>query len=277
MFLASYRGWFWGLGSLAAAVGLSVAFVAESRRQPPSGGTSFGLACGFAALALMLVLLWYGVRKRQYRSRLGTLAGWLQAHVYLGLLVPVVVLLHAGFQFRDRLATAAFVCLLLVVASGVVGMVCYALLPRLLTDVESNLTAEQAAAELNRLASSMAALAAGRSAIFQRLYQRLVEESRPRPLAGWRILFQRVSRRSVQQERDTPWAPLLKRVPEAEREALNRLLELSRQHKELHLGLIAQQRYRNLLDVWLYVHLPLCAALVLLVAAHLVAVWAYAW
>ena len=43
---------------------------------------------------------------------------------------------------------------------------------------------------------------------------------------------------------------------------------LSRQHKELHLRLIYQQRYRNLLDAWLWLHLPLSLALLVLTLAH---------
>jgi len=40
--------------------------------------------------------------------------------------------------------------------------------------------------------------------------------------------------------------------------------------------LIAQQRYRNLLGAWLYLHVPLSIALLALVAAHLAAVFYYA-
>lgn len=277
MFLDSGKGAFWGLGSLAAAVALSAFYVHRLRLEAPSGGTTLGLVLGFLALGLILLLMAFGVRKRRYKSTLGTLSGWLQAHIYLGLLVVVVVVLHAGFQFRDTLATAAFWCLLLVVASGLIGVVGYSVVPRLLTDVESNLTAQQISDELNRLAESMGRLAAGKSEAFTRIYQRLLEEGAPRRLAGWRILPRRVSRAAVRNEDQSRWSPLLKRVPETEREALSRLLVLSRQHKELHLSLIAQQRYRNLLDVWLFVHLPLSFVLLLLVAAHVLAVFYYAW
>jgi len=75
-----------------------------------------------------------------------------------------------------------------------------------------------------------------------------------------------------------PWAAELGRVPAGEQEELRQLLVLSRQRRELLLRLVAQQRYRNLLGAWLYVHLPLSIALLVLVAAHLVAVsYYYAW
>jgi len=68
----------------------------------------------------------------------------------------------------------------------------------------------------------------------------------------------------------------LTRVPPAEQEDLRQLLVLSRQRSELLERLVAQQRYRNLLGAWLYLHVPLSIALLALVAAHLAAVFYYA-
>ena len=43
------------------------------------------------------------------------------------------------------------------------------------------------------------------------------------------------------------------------------------QHRELHLRLRYQQRYKNLLESWLYLHLPLSIVLLLLIAVHVAA------
>jgi cytochrome b561 len=277
MFLANRKGAFWAGVTLAAAVALVALYLMADR--PPGGGmggTPLGVAYGFVALALFGILLAFGVRKRAYRSTVGTLSGWLQAHLYLGVLVLLVVLLHAGFEMKDRVAAAAFVCMALVVLSGFVGVVAYSLFPRLLTDVESNLSAEEISAELNRLAGSMARLAAGKSGAFGKIYRRVEKEARPGWLAGWGILGRRIGRRVGKAGEAEAWEPLLKLVPAEEREPLRNLLVLSRQHKELHLRLMRQQRYRNLMDVWLFLHLPLSIALIVLVAAHVIAAFFYA-
>ena len=60
-------------------------------------------------------------------------------------------------------------------------------------------------------------------------------------------------------------------IEEAEREHLRKLLALWRQHRELHQRLRYQQRYKNLLQAWLYLHLPLSVVLIVLVAVHVVA------
>ncbi|MFY7962678.1 MAG: hypothetical protein ACOVVK_21560, partial [Elsteraceae bacterium] len=67
--------------------------------EPRNGGTWAGYGLGGVGAALILWLMWFGVRKRQYAQGPGRLEDWLSAHVYLGLALIVVGTLHAGFQF----------------------------------------------------------------------------------------------------------------------------------------------------------------------------------
>ena len=60
-------------------------------------------------------------------------------------------------------------------------------------------------------------------------------------------------------------------VPAEEQEDLKEMLVLSRRHKELHRRLVLEQRYRNLLAAWLYLHVPLSLALLVLMSVHAVA------
>jgi hypothetical protein len=142
--------------------------------------------------------------------------------------------------------------------------------PRRLTEVEGNLTPEQMTEQLNQLARTMARLASARSEPFQKVCQGLLAEMTPARLAGWRLLFGGGKERK---DEAAPWAAQLSRVPASEQEDLRQLLVLARQRRELHQRLLAQQRYRNLLDVWLYLHVPLSIALIALVVAHLIAVF----
>lgn len=262
----------WRRRTLALLAALGGAYGVWAATGFPHGGSWPGVVFGTLALALVALLLAYGVRKRSYRSRLGTLEGWLQSHVYLGLLAVLVVLFHAGFRLQDKVATAAFWVLAAVAATGLYGAVLYTVVPRLLTEVQGDDTPEALGAELDRIARSMTRLAEGRSATFRRLCESLLEETRPRPLAGWRLLL-RSPRREGGAEPD--WAALLGRVGAEEQEDLRQLLVRSRQHRELHRRLVAQGRYRNLLDVWLWAHVPLSLALAVLVLAHLLAVFYY--
>jgi hypothetical protein len=275
----------WRRRGIAAGVALTAWYVAYAMRGYTHGGTPTGIAYGILGTLAILILLYFGVRKRSYRSTWGTLDGWLQAHVNLGLLAALVVLFHTGFRFHDQVAVAAFATLLAVVGSGVVGAALYASMPRRLSAVESELSPSELAAQLAQLAEAMVRLAARRSEAFKQVCRGLLEESVPGHLAGWRLMLAgpRAGRRrpgaaaaAAGADGAAPWAAHLGHVPASEQEELRQLLVLSRQRGELLERLVAQQRYRNLLGAWLYVHVPLSIALVVLVAAHLAAVFYYA-
>lgn len=97
------------------------------------GGTWLGYTLGTLAALIVLLLLWLGVRKRQYLAGPGSLVGWLSAHVYLGLGLVVIATLHAGFEIGWNVHSLAYGLVLAVVASGVYGVVAYVRLPRRMT------------------------------------------------------------------------------------------------------------------------------------------------
>ena len=241
-------------------------------KEFPHGGTRWGLAYGIAGLLLILLLAFFGVRKRWYRSTWGTVEQWLQSHIWLGVLALIVLVFHTGMRFHDKIAVTTLVLTAIVVLSGIFGAVLYATVPRMLTEVESNLTVEEISDNLNQLAGRMARIASGRSAPFQKIHDQLIRESRPGLMAGWRLLLARMRRRSQQKGE---WENLLRLVPKEEQQELQELLVASRQRKEFLLRLIYQQRYKNILEFWLYIHVPFTIALLVFAVLHLVGVFYY--
>lgn len=244
------------------------------QREFPHGGSTMGLAYGIIGFFLCFLLAFFGVRKRWYKSTLGTLEQWMQSHIYLGILALIILILHTGLRFNDAIAVTTLVLVAIVVGSGILGAILYVTVPRLLTEVESNLTVEEISEQLNQLAKNMARMASGRSAPFQRIHDELMRESSPRGLAGWRLLLSRLGRRKKQFEAGE-WTRLLALVPKEEQEELRQLLVVSRQRKELLLRLVYQQRYKNVLEFWLYIHVPFTVALLAFAILHVIAVFYY--
>lgn len=269
----SRRARVWQLLTLVGVAALGGLYLGHLRTTPdPHGGTLFGLALGALGTVLILVLVAFGVRKRAYRSTFGTLDGWLQAHIYLGLATVPVVLLHTGFRFQDLLAVACLVVMVLVVLSGLVGAAFYTAVPRKLTLVAEGTDPEETAERLRSLRRSMAQLADGKSSAFRSIHAKLEKEATPKRLAGWRlVLFGGGTRPGQVSEAELDFGPLLGLVDAGEREALRKLLVLARQRRELHARLRYRQRYKNLLESWLWVHLPLTGLLLALLAVHIVA------
>jgi len=94
-----YRGgrytW-WALGLIALSV---VIYATQGGRQQPGGGTWQGYVLGTLGALLIVWLTLLGVRKRRYRSNLGSVQGWTSAHVWLGLALVLVATLHCAGRF----------------------------------------------------------------------------------------------------------------------------------------------------------------------------------
>jgi hypothetical protein len=266
-------GILWRRIFVVLVIATTASYVYYSRREFPHGGSRWGLGYGTAAYALILLLAFFGIRKRWYRTTFGTLEQWLQSHIYLGILVLLILFFHTGGRFNDKIAVTTFVLAAIVIVSGIVGAIFYVTVPRLLTEVESNLTVDEISNQLNQLGRQMARVASDQSAPFQRIYIELMRESTPGWLAGWRLLLTRMRRRKGQMPSD--WTTLLALVPKDEQEDLRSMLVISRQRKELLLRLLFQQRYKNFLEVWLYIHVPFTIALLVFAIVHIVAVFYY--
>lgn len=251
----------------------TASYVWYAGREFPHGGSAMGLGYGIIGTLLILLLAFFGIRKRWYRSRFGTLEQWLQSHIYLGVLVLVILLFHTGGRFNDKIAVATLILVAIVVLSGIAGAVLYMSVPRLLTEVESELTVEEISEQLNQLNKQMARIASGRSESFQRIFTNLMKESDPGSFAGWRLLFSPVNPRKFSAPSDL--APLLSLVPKQEQEELRQMLVVSRQRRELQIRLISQQRYKNVLEAWLYIHVPFTIALLAFALMHVIAVFYY--
>jgi hypothetical protein len=249
----------------------TASYIWYDKQEFTHGGSKMGIIYGVAGTLLILLETFFGVRKRWYRSTFGTLEQWLQSHIYLGVLVLVILLFHSGGRFNDTVAVTTLIIAGIVVASGIFGAILYLTVPRLLTEVESNLTVDEISDQLNQLARSMARIATDKSPPFQRIYNELLRELRPGWLAGWRLLFASGRRRETAGD----WTRLIALVGKEEQEDLRQMLVLSRQRKELLLRLIAQQRYKNILDAWLYIHVPFTVALLLFAIVHIAGVFYY--
>lgn len=106
----------------ALAVGL---YLWHDPRSVPNGGTWLGYTLGGVSAGLIFWLAILGIRKRSYTSSMGSLKGWTSAHAYLGLALLVLATLHTGFQFGWNVHTFCYVLMVLVIGSGVVGVVVY--------------------------------------------------------------------------------------------------------------------------------------------------------
>lgn len=128
----THRSGRWAKWAVALIIASAIGYWAEDLRVPPNGGSVFGYTSGTIAAFLMLVLTYLGRRKRHYESKLGTVKGWTSAHIYLGIALIALTLLHSGFQVGWNWHTLAFALMLIVCFSGIYGVWAYQHYPALI-------------------------------------------------------------------------------------------------------------------------------------------------
>jgi hypothetical protein len=115
---------------------------------------SIGVKLGMLGVAMFGVLFLYPLRKRwPWLSRIGSTRRWLDFHVVMGIMAPIVITFHAAFKFQG-LAGLAYWIMVAVALSGFVGRYVYAQIPRSLNSAK--LTAGELEAQASALALSLA-------------------------------------------------------------------------------------------------------------------------
>ncbi|MFQ5560136.1 MAG: hypothetical protein ACE5FU_06080, partial [Nitrospinota bacterium] len=85
---------------------------------------------GWAGSTSMIVMLLYSVRKRfRVFHTFGNLYTWLNIHIFLGVVGPVLVTFHTTFKLGG-LVSVSFWCMILVAASGFLGRYIFLKIPR---------------------------------------------------------------------------------------------------------------------------------------------------
>jgi hypothetical protein len=272
-FLVYQRFRFLKAACLAAALSILL-YVAAAPYGSRFGGSWAGYTLGTAGALLILWLMWFGYRKRSYRTDQGNLAARLSGHVYMGLALIVIATLHTGFHFGWNVHTLAYALMCGVIVSGVAGAFFYARLPRLMTENRHGMAMPQMLGRIAALNDELRSAAVAVEDRTAKLVERSVEAT---PLGGtlWRQLTGRCP--------DCATAAAIAGIGETEagiapdQARLVRQIRVLLQEKSRLLGRARRDiRYKALMDIWLYFHVPLSFALLAALLAHVVAVF-YLW
>ena len=276
-FLA-YRRYFWGKLTLATTLVLMISYVLYSRRVSPNGATLVGLIYGILSFLAILLLMYYGIRKRSYTAKYWSLRAWLSFHAYIGTMMLILVPLHAGFKFGFDIHTLAYVLLAIVVVSGIVAAALYLLLPRRFEPFGEELTypwAHSTDDELRKIIRQMRALATDKSQEFADACQAEIEYGIPKRHVGWGLLWCKSATAAAVATQIEAFRGYLQHIPAAEHEAFHSVARLATQKRDLEHRIVAQMRIQNLLEAWLYFHLPVSIVMLVMVIIHILVVFYY--
>ncbi len=279
----------YAIGLLTASL---ILYITQEASKPPSGSTWQGYVLGTIGALLIVWLILLGVRKRRYGGS-GDVQTWVSAHVYLGVALLGIAMLHSAGQLGWNIHGATFILMVVVIVSGILGMSLYLLLPRQMTENRKGHSRNELFEDLGRLNKSCMAqsakcapatelavqssitgttigggllaqlLAQDRSTFLGSADVHDLDTARPAPNRGQHNILEYVAKR----------APRVKAGSEAD--ALAALVSLIARRQALLRRIRKDIQLQGWLEVWLYIHVPVSIALLVALIIHVIVVFLY--
>ncbi|HEY0405333.1 MAG TPA: cyclic nucleotide-binding domain-containing protein [Pyrinomonadaceae bacterium] len=267
-----------GGGLLATALLAAVALWAATRfgLDQRLGATRLSVRwlTGYVGFASVIGAMLYLLRKQVYKRRRGPLRYWRLAHVYLGSIALVVLLVHGGWRSGGLLTSALMVAFDLTILSGLAGALIYLLAPRLLTRIEGEpLLLDDLLARRAELRNELSLIKTSDEKL-----KRLLRRELPRRLMTLRCLISQYTERAelktfvdAARREFGEHAERLRLSAESRRaldEAVTAAATLKRVEALIYL--------HRLLKLWLAPHVVSTSVMLVLMAAHIYQVFNFA-
>lgn len=292
--ILDYRGFRYLWTALILSIGSIVAYLWHDPIGVPNGGSWLGYTLGTIGALLILWLLWFGVRKRRYSGATGSVRGWLSAHVYLGSTLILIAFLHAGFQVGWNIHTLALVLMLLVIFSGFFGVYAYLRYPAMMTRNRADSTRDAMVAEIRELDGQTLQLA---DKVDKSIHDAILSSIQHSQLGGgvWAQLTARddsamalakLKEAVLKNDGDAKQSKsgqtmvmmvdfLANQANDTQSENLRRLIDLVSRKRALASRVARDIQLQALMEIWLYIHIPLSLGLLGALTAHVLSVFFY--
>jgi hypothetical protein len=257
--------WLWLIASALAALVtvaivllLDAGFLADYAYFPAivRGYTLTGVFFGLSSVALGLLTFLYSLRKRSLQEKMpvGTMAGWLWGHIYLGLLCGLTALAHAGYGsvgLEPSLGKTLLALLLVLVVSGLIWRVVYATVPAKAASEVGHYSQGASQTRAGNALVEIEKLSAGRSPALRQMVDWLLQVTASDPEV----------------------AHVSRTVPHEDQSIIPELVRLSRTRHQMLVREKRQGRYRRLLQGLRVLHVPFSLLFLLLLPIHVL--WAF--
>lgn len=238
----------------------------------PSGAWGHGMGI-VGSLFMIIGVSSYMARKRfRSLSRLGVLKHWLEFHIFLCTLGPILVLFHTSFKFGGLVAIS-FWSMVAVFLSGVIGRFIYIQIPRTIEGREMSLN------EVEGLKQDIGEIIRNVYKLDQDSYTIILESTRDRigtdryTSQGWFLANYFSDKKALRKVR-----ALLKKN-NLSRTEIRDVLGLIRNEITLNRKIKRLQLMQNLFKYWHVAHLPFALVMLIIMVIHVAVtiVFGYKW
>jgi hypothetical protein len=236
-------------------------FHPDHQTLKPSGiiGHGFGI---IGSLMMLIGVSTYMLRKRMSRfSRFGILKYWLEFHIFLCSLGPILVLYHTAFKFGGLVAVS-FWSMVAVVASGVIGRYIYLQIPRTIEGREMNLN------EINQIREDLNKKLITANNIDESLLREILQAVKKRPDRSGKSMIKRSIEKFIFERKTITDVKKLLRQNNIRGKTYQEVMGLIRDEINLNRKIDRLISMQNLFRYWHVAHLPFALLMLIIMLIH---------
>jgi hypothetical protein len=238
----------------------------------PSGvwGHGFGI---IGSLLMIIGVFFYMARKRfRAFTRMGLLKHWLEIHIFLCSLGPILVLFHTTFKFGGLVAIS-FWSMVAVFLSGIIGRFIYIQIPRTIEGRELSLN------EVRAMKSNIGDQIQKMVALDEDSYNIIVDSTKKKVELFHKNFFVRYIRKYSDDMKTIRKVKTVLRHNKITKSQRKQVLGLVKSDISLNRRIDSLVTMQNFFKYWHVVHLPFALVMLIIMVIHIVVtiVFGYRW
>jgi hypothetical protein len=237
------------------------AFNAQHETLKPGGVLGHGLGV-IGSLLIITGVASYMARKRyRFMSRMGLVKNWLEFHIFLCTLGPVLILYHTAFKFGGLVAVS-FWSMVAVFLSGIAGRFIYLQIPRSIEGGELELN------EVRAMQSNLAEILKNASSLGEAGYSEIMGSLQKNTGSTSRNLLVSLLRNSKDDRKSVQTVRGVLKRNNLKRKDYRKIVSLVKADIRLSRRIERLDRMKNLFRFWHVAHLPFALIMLLIMVIH---------
>lgn len=236
-------------------------FHPDHRMLKPSGIAGHGLGIIGTLLILIGVFSYIGRKKKKFLPRFGALKYWLEFHIFLCSVGPLLILFHTAFKFGG-IVSISFWSMVAVVLSGVIGRFIYIQIPRTIQGQELSLT------EIRDLKDNLSQGLRSKYNFDEPTFNQLIATTGRRLEHSEKSLWRRIQKRLAYNREIKKEVKALLRQAKLTGKDKRGVMKLVRNEMSLNAKIARLQTMQTLFKYWHVAHLPFALIMLVIMVIH---------
>lgn len=238
----------------------------------PSGPMGHGLGIVGTLLILIGVFSYIGRKKKKFLPRVGALKYWLEFHIFLCSVGPLLILFHTAFKFGG-IVSISFWSMVAVVLSGVIGRFIYIQIPRTIQGRELSLV------EIKDMKDNMSLGLKTKYGLEDNIYETLLTATQRKfEFADDGFISRMIKRIQYNKEVKTGVQTILKQTTLTAKDKKG-VMKLVSHEMTMNARINRLQTMQTLFKYWHVAHLPFALIMLVIMVIHvaITIVFGYRW